>query len=136
MKNSIAVVLCAGVLLIVRETSANFLAYDDESTTNDPEEDYAQDEDQRRADYHDAIDRLISQAFNQTSDSGKPNTERAKVASDASGIDDDVKCAANRKVEQIVRMIYIEFLWCIWLIYSWNRFRHLNGGSVIKVASV
>ncbi|XP_055631668.1 uncharacterized protein LOC129771721 [Toxorhynchites rutilus septentrionalis] len=98
MKNStVGVLMCAAVLIIVRGGSANFLAYDDEPTTIDPEEDYAQDEDQRRADYHDAMDRLISQAFNQTSEASKPIAEQAKVTPADSGIDEDVKCAANRK---------------------------------------
>ncbi|XP_058831635.1 uncharacterized protein LOC131690117 [Topomyia yanbarensis] len=99
-KSAALVVLAVVVAVCVREGGANFVAYDEDLTTmGDPDEEYLQDEDQRKADYHDAMNKLIASALNQTEDVGeekKPVAEPAKAAGADAG-DDGLKCAVNRQ---------------------------------------
>ncbi|XP_055536609.1 uncharacterized protein LOC129725150 isoform X2 [Wyeomyia smithii] len=69
--------------------------------------DYLQEDAQRKADYHDAIDRLIASVMNQTEDADadtdsrkKPRADPAKVIS-ADAEEDILKCATNRQPQPI-----------------------------------
>ncbi|XP_053685815.1 uncharacterized protein LOC128735351 [Sabethes cyaneus] len=111
MRKSAALALYAATALILAcQSGANYVAYDEDLTTiGDPSDlDYLQDEAQRRADYHDAIDRLIASVMNQTEDADtdsdsrkKSNADPVKV-SDADAEKDTLKCAANRQPQPIV----------------------------------
>ncbi|XP_065077829.1 uncharacterized protein LOC135701051 [Ochlerotatus camptorhynchus] len=96
----VAVVVVVIVTVFARKCSANFVAYDEDEMINDLDEAYAQDEDQKREDYHNAIDRLISHALNQTD--GKATAEAVvKVNANETDRDEDLKCAANRSPQPI-----------------------------------
>ncbi|XP_055600007.1 uncharacterized protein LOC129749144 [Uranotaenia lowii] len=86
-------------------TVANFVAYDDDLLTTQgfPEDDALRD--QAKADYQDAIDRLITHAFsNETTHNASLGTEgEDSVKVNASATDAPLKCAANRKPRLIAR---------------------------------
>lgn len=104
----VAVVVVVIVTVFARNCSANFVAYDEDVTTI-PDEEYAQGEDQKRVDYHDAIDRLISDALNQTD--GKATAEAVvKVNANETVRDEDLKCAVNRTVGVTNDVIHYRFL--------------------------
>lgn len=90
------------VIVLARNCEANFVAYDDEGDKDTTGlEEYVNDEEQKRADYHDAIDRLISHALNETHHPETPETDKVDVAPAAveeTERDVDLTCAAGRSV--------------------------------------
>lgn len=93
------------VIVLARNCEANFVAYDDEGDKDTTGlEEYVNDEEQKRADYHDAIDRLISHALNETHHQETPETDKVDVAPAAveeTERDVDLTCAAGRSPQPI-----------------------------------
>lgn len=105
MKVLLVVVLIVAVL--ARNCGANFVFYDDDSDKdNHGLEEYVNDEEQKRADYHDAIDRLISHALNETSHQETPQQDKAadvvvavnSTAARETDPDENLTCAGDRSV--------------------------------------
>lgn len=94
------VAVAVGVVTIfARNCSANFVAYDEDEANNNLDDDYGLD---KRSDYHDAIDRLISHALNQTDGKALTAAESVvKVNANETNRDEDLKCAANRSPQPI-----------------------------------
>ncbi|XP_039434878.1 uncharacterized protein LOC120417004 [Culex pipiens pallens] len=108
MRNRLPVLVVVLGLLVWRPISSNFVAYDDDHELNGgDDQEYLQDADHQRPpreDYHDALDRLITHALNQTHPSGdSPGSPAALVDSKVTAaspleVDEEPpKCAANRQ---------------------------------------
>ncbi|XP_062558962.1 uncharacterized protein LOC134223783 [Armigeres subalbatus] len=100
-------VLVAGALILTvlaRNCSANFVAYEDQDDVdkdNTDLEEYVHDEEQKRADYHDAIDRLISHALNETRQPENRDAGVKVAATNETERDEDLTCAGNRSPKRI-----------------------------------
>lgn len=106
----LGVVVLLGVLGVLRPVCANFVAYDEDHELEgaDGDQEYQQDGDhpRPREDYHDALDRLISHALNQShpGSSGAAvaaalvDQGNSKVTAAPEQVDEEPpKCAANRQ---------------------------------------